>query len=144
MKTQAEVDAKVTQAVSDAAAETTVTDSFVSMLGDILSHLAEIKGIPDIGKSAGDAIGSLFKSYRDRAEDMVAAMVVTTPAHAVEPGGPRITPEAAKEAAKLALANNPLPPSMDAPVVAAGEPRAIQPASKPWPASKPVSKSMLW
>jgi hypothetical protein len=107
MVDQAAIDAKLAQAATDAAAEKTVVDSFVSMFGDILAQLAALKNTAGISQATADAIDALDQGLRDRAAQMTAAMVVNTPAPVA--GAPPTTPAAATAAATAALAANPLP-----------------------------------
>lgn len=109
MVDQAAIDAKLAQAATDAAAEKSVVDSFVSMFGDILAQLAALKNTAGISQATADAIDALDQGLRDRASQMTAAMIVNTPA--ANPGAPVVTPAAATAAATAALAANPLPPA---------------------------------
>ncbi len=109
MVTQADIDAKLTQATADAAAEKSVVDSFVSLFGDILTQLAALKQTAGISQATADAIDALDQGLRDRATQMTAAMVAGTPQ--ANPGAPPVTPAIATAAATTALAANPLPPA---------------------------------
>jgi hypothetical protein len=107
MVTQAEIDVKLAQAATDAAAETTVVGSFVSLFGDILAQLAALKNTAGISQATADAIDALDAGLRARATQMTAAMVANTPA--ATPGAPTTSPAAATAAATEALKASPLP-----------------------------------